>query len=152
MRFLTPTCIRRNNRTSPLLAPDSLARGLTERWRHLHPATAPPLPGPGPGPVWISDLDGHSEVQVLTRRIKRDGQWHLRDEIISGYTGRIRFVCETGTDNQAAAFDALLAFAAYAGAGSHTTYGFGVTTAEDTWQSPTQRIHHPPPGLPGAPA
>jgi hypothetical protein len=121
-----------------MLAPDSLARGLEERWRQLHPATAPPLPDPGPGPVWISDLDGHSEVQVLTRRIKRDGQWHLQDEIISGCTGRIRFVCDTGTDNEAATFDALLAFATYAGAGSHTTYGFGVTIPE-----PTLAVPHP---------
>ncbi len=137
LRFLTPGCVRRHKRTSPLLAPDSVARGLAERWHRLHPQTAPPLPGHGAGPVWVSDLDGHSETQVLTRRIKKGGQWREEDEIVSGFVGRIRYVCDQGSDSEAADFNALMAFAAFAGIGSHTTHGFGTAIAEPTWQAPT---------------
>jgi len=137
VRFVTPACTRRRSRTSPLLAPDALARGLAERWRHLDPATAPALPWRGDGPVWVSDLDGRSEVQILSRRLPRNGQSVTEDEVISGFTGRVRYVCDHGTDDEAAAFGALLAFAAFAGAGSHTAYGFGVIVPEPTWQPPT---------------
>src|SRR5215472_16823842 len=70
VRFLTPACFRRGNRTSPWPAPDSFARGLAERWRQLHPDTAPPAPGPGAGPVWVSDIEGHSKVTTLTRNVR----------------------------------------------------------------------------------
>jgi hypothetical protein len=143
VRFVTPVCLRRGNRTSPWPAPDSVARGLAERWRRLDPATAPPLPARGAAPVWVSDIEGRSEAHILTRRAKRDGQWLPTDEVISGFTGRIRYVCDRGTDTEAADFGALMAFAAYAGAGSHTTYGFGVLCPEPTWQPPTLRPGQP---------
>jgi CRISPR-associated endoribonuclease Cas6 len=139
VRFVTPVCLRRGNRTSPWPAPESVARGLAERWHRLDPQTAPPAPGPGAGPVWVSDIEGHNEVQTLTRNIRRDHGWRLEDEVISGFVGRIRYVCDRGTDAEAAAFDALMAFAAFAGVGSHTTYGFGVVHSEPTWQPPTVR-------------
>ncbi len=143
VRYVTPVCLRRGNRTSPWPAPESVARGLAERWHRLDPATAPPLPGPGAGPVWVSDIDGRSEVQVLTRRVMRGGQWQAEDEIISGFAGRVRYVCDRGTDAEAAEFGALMAFAVFAGAGSHTTYGFGVVAPEPTWQPPTQQPGRP---------
>jgi len=139
VRFVTPVCLRRGNRTSPWPAPESVARGLTERWHRLDPQTAPPAPGPGAGPVWVSDLEGRNEVQTLTRNVRRDHGWRLEDEVISGFAGRIRYVCDRGTDAEAAAFDALMAFAGFAGVGSHTTYGFGVVHSEPTWQAPTVR-------------
>lgn len=139
VRFVTPVCLRRGNRTSPWPAPESVARGLAERWQRLDPATAPPAPQRGLPSVWVSDIDGHSEAHILPRRARRDGQWRLTEEVISGFTGRIRYVCDHGTEAEAAEFGALLAFAAYAGAGSHTTYGFGVTRPEPTWQPPTLR-------------
>jgi CRISPR-associated endoribonuclease Cas6 len=143
LRFVTPVCLRRQNRTSPWPAPDSVARGLAERWHRLDPATAPPLPGHGAGPVWVSDIDGHSEVAHLTRRVRRDGRRQLEEELVSGFVGRIRYVCDQGTDTEAADFSALLAFAAFAGAGSHTTYGFGVVVPEPTWQPPTVQAGRP---------
>ncbi len=136
VRFDTPACFRRGNRTSPWPAPEALARGLTDRWQRLHPQTAPPPPGPGSGPIWVSDIEGRSEVQNLSRNVQRDGARHRDNEIVSGFTGRIRYVCDRGTNNEAATFDALLAFAAFAGVGSHTTYGFGVITTEPSRQSP----------------
>jgi len=143
VRYVTPVCVRRRNRTSPWPAPDSVARGLAERWQRLSPATAPPVPGPGTGPVWVSDIEGRSQVQILTRRVRRGGEWQTQDEVISGFVGRIRYVCDQGSDTEAADFGALLAFAVFAGAGSHTTHGFGVVTPEPTWQPPTQRAGRP---------
>lgn len=140
VRFATPACVRRRNRASPLLSPDALALGLSERWRQLDPATAPVLPWrPGAGPVWVSDLEGRSEVQLLPRTIRGTDGPGRREEVISGFAGRMRFVCDSGSDADAAAFGALLAFASFAGVGSHTAYGFGVIVAEPTWQPPTLR-------------
>jgi hypothetical protein len=138
VRFISPACTRRRNRAAPLLNPDALALGLADRWRLLDPSTVPSLPWlPGAGPVWISDLDGHSEVQLLSRRTQRGGSQGRQEEVISGFVGRVRYVCDHGSDAEAAAFGALLAFASFAGAGSHTAYGFGVVVPEPTWQPPT---------------
>jgi CRISPR-associated endoribonuclease Cas6 len=139
VHFVTPMCVRRGNRTSPWPAPESIACGLAERWHRLDPTTAPPLPVRGASAIWVSDVDGKNEVRVLTRRIKHGARWRLTEEVISGFTGRIRYVCDHGTEAEAADFGALLAFAAYGGAGSHTTYGFGVLRPEPTWQPPTVR-------------
>ena len=89
--------------------------------------------------MFVSDIEGRSEAHILTRRAERGGQWQFIDEVISGFTGRVRYACDQGTDTEAADFGALMAFAAYAGAGSHTTYGFGVLRPEPTWQPPTLR-------------
>jgi hypothetical protein len=137
IRCVTPACVRRRNRTSPLLAPESVARGLAERWHRLDPATAPSMPTRGAGPVWVSDIEGNNEVQLLMRRTYRGGQWKIEEEVVSGFVGRMRYVCDHGTDAEAADFGALVAFALYAGIGSHTTYGFGVVAPEPTWQPPT---------------
>jgi hypothetical protein len=137
VRFATPACFRRGGRTSPWPAPESLWRGLAERWRLLHPDTAPPPPSHRAAPVWVSDIEGRSEVCSLTRNVRRNGSWRLEDELISGFVGRIRYVCDPGADGHASAFGAVLAFASFAGAGSHTTYGFGVVLPEPTWQPAT---------------
>ncbi len=143
VRFVTPTCFRRGRRTSPWPAPDSLARSLTARWALLDPDTAPPAPGHGTGSVWVSDIDGHSDVHNLRRNARHGREPRRQDELVSGFTGRIRYVCDQGTDGEAAAFDAVLALAAFAGAGSHTTYGFGVIEPEPTWQPPTAKTLRP---------
>jgi CRISPR/Cas system endoribonuclease Cas6 (RAMP superfamily) len=89
--------------------------------------------------VWVSDLDGHTEIQLLPRTIRQDGRQERREEVISGFVGRVRYVCDHGGDTEAAAFAALMALASFAGAGSHAAYGFGVTILEPTWQPPTLR-------------
>ena len=78
-------------------------------------------------------------MQILSRRVHRDGGPPRQEEIISGFTGRVRYVCDDGTGTEAACFAALLAFAAFAGAGSHTAYGFGTIVPEPTWQPPSIR-------------
>ena len=139
VRFITPACLRRGSRTSPWPAPESVARGLAERWHRLDPNTAPPCRGPGAGPVG-SDLEGHNEVQILTRNVRREGRWRLEDEVISGFVGRIRYVCDRGTDAEAAAFDALMAFAAFAARRlAHHLRVRGGARPEPTWRPPTIR-------------
>lgn len=138
VRYITPVSLRWRNRTTPWPAPESVARGLSGRWQALSPATAPPAPGQVGLSVWVSDVDGQSEAHILSRRARRGGQRLLAAEVVSGFIGRIRYVCDHGTE--ADDFGALLAFATYAGAGSHTTYGFGVTCLEPTWQPPTLQL------------
>jgi CRISPR/Cas system endoribonuclease Cas6 (RAMP superfamily) len=71
--------------------------------------------------VWVSDVDGHSAAL------------RLRDTVVSGFLGRVRYVCD-GSDEEAAAVDALLAFARFAGIGSHTAFGLGSVEVNPTWQ------------------
>ena len=85
VRFLTPVCLRRGNRTSPWPAPDSIARSLADRWRKLEPGTAPSVAERDRSQVWVSDIDGRSQAQILTRRVRRNGQLELVDEVISGF-------------------------------------------------------------------
>jgi hypothetical protein len=152
VRFVTPVCLRRGNRTSPWPAPESLARGLAERWHRLDPATAPPLPGPGPGPVWVSDLEGRSETAILTRHPRRDGARQASSEVISGFTGRIRYVCDRGTAAEAASFAALIAFAAYPGQLAAARVGVLASDQEDGVLGPGHPGEHPPAGRAGTSA
>jgi hypothetical protein len=48
----------------------------------------------------------------------------LRNTQVSGFVGKVRYVCD-GDQALAAAFEALLRFAEYAGIGSHTAFGLG---------------------------
>lgn len=129
LRVTSPATFRSRNRTSPWADPVTVARGLQRRWQLLHPSTAPDIVDGGARSVWVSDVDGHSEVVVL------------RGQVVSGFVGRLRFVSD-GTPEEAGAFSALMGFAVFAGVGSHTTYGFGAVAPEDTWQPPTTR-HRP---------
>jgi CRISPR-associated endoribonuclease Cas6 len=122
--YLSPTTFRRGTRTSPWPAPESLVTSLASRWKALSPATVPIVNRDTARSLWVSDIDGHSET------------FRLRDTISSGFVGRIRYVCD-GPD-AGAAVNALLAFAEFAGVGSHTAFGLGKTTISATWQ-PSRR-------------
>jgi CRISPR/Cas system endoribonuclease Cas6 (RAMP superfamily) len=108
--FRSPTTFRDRSRTSPWPAPESVLTGLAARWRALDPGSAPALSVQAMRAVWVCDLDGRSEVLKL------------RDTVVSGFVGRIRYACE-GTPTEAADVDTLFGFARYAGIGSHTTFG-----------------------------
>jgi len=138
LTFNSPTAFRRRNRTSPFPAPPSVITSLLERWWIIDPPTAPPFTAVDLArSLWVSDLDGHSSVMPL------------RDTIVSGFTGRIRYVCD-GTDAQAEAVDALLSFAEYAGVGSHTAYGLGTVSLGTTWAPGTRsRAPESPVDAPG---
>jgi CRISPR-associated endoribonuclease Cas6 len=126
LRVISPATFRSRNRTSPWADPVAVARGLHQRWQLLHPSTAPDAVDGGARSVWVSDFDGRSEV---TR---------LRGQVVSGFVGRLRYVAD-GPRAEAEAFSALMGFAAFAGIGSHTTYGFGTVVPEGTWQPPSAR-------------
>ena len=119
--YLSPTTFRRRTRTSPWPAPDSVLTSLASRWRAVSPATAPKVNQATARSLWVSDLDGRSETL------------QLRETIVSGFVGRVRYVCD-GSRVEAAAVDALFAFAEYAGVGSHTAFGLGTATVTPTWQ------------------
>jgi CRISPR-associated endoribonuclease Cas6 len=131
LNMLTPTTFRQRNRTTPWPAPDAVARGLLHRWRLLDPETAPAATSLDTRhTVWVSDLDGHSEVA------------DLKGQVLSGFLGRVRYSCD-GPAEEACLFDAVISLAAYAGIGSHTTFGFGTVIAEPTWQPPSIRPRRP---------
>lgn len=106
VRFCSPTTFRNGNRTSPLPSPAGVLSGLRARWAAASPVL---LPSPA-GDLWVSDLDGRNEMLAL------------RGTVVSGFVGRVTYAC--GTED-APAYGPLLAFAAYAGIGSHTAFGLG---------------------------
>ena len=119
--YTTPATFRRRTRTSPWPAPDSILTSLASRWAKLRPDCAPELSRTTVATVWVSDVDGHSEP------------FPLKDTVVSGFLGRIRYVCD-GNEADARTASALFSFARYAGIGSHTAYGLGAVQVEDTWQ------------------
>lgn len=110
--YLSPVTFRRHNRTSPWPAPDSILTSLSARWQALDPVTAPTITHQTLRSVWVSDVEGHSQP------------FTLKDTIVSGFVGQLRYVCD-GSEQETAAVSALFAFARYAGIGSHTAYGLG---------------------------
>jgi CRISPR-associated endoribonuclease Cas6 len=139
VRFVSPATFRSGRRTSPWPDPVTVARGLAARWAAL-PTAPDPVPAPTPGSVWVSDVEGRSETV------------QLRGTVVSGFVGRVRYVCD-GSAADAAAFGALMAFGRYAGVGSHTTAGFGAIEPEPTWQPRRRSVSGPigdPTGGPGA--
>ncbi len=131
VHFRSPTTFRRGSRTSPLPAPDSVLTSLVSRWRLLHPQTAPDLDRNGEQTLWVSDVEGRSQPLVL------------RDTVVSGFVGQVRYVCD-GTPDHADAVGALMRFAGYAGIGSHTAFGFGTVGVTSTWQPPANTGRRPP--------
>jgi len=125
VKFLSPTTFRRGSRTSPLPAPDSVLTSLESRWQLLHPRTAPAMDRDAQQSLWVSDIQGQSQVLPL------------RDTVVSAFVGRARYVCD-GTPDQARAVAALLGFAEFAGIGSHTAFGLGTVAVTSTWQPPTR--------------
>jgi CRISPR-associated endoribonuclease Cas6 len=125
VHFLSPATFRRGSRTSPLPAPESILTSLASRWQALHPQTAPFVSPACARTVWVSDIEGRSEAL------------ELRDTVVSGFVGRLRYVCD-GSDDDARITDALFRFAAYAGVGSHTAFGLGTVAVNPTWQ-PTRQ-------------
>lgn len=111
VHFLTPTAFGNGSRFSPWPDPFAMGRSLIQRWNAVHPDGPIEIDPAGWRKVWVSDVDGHSEVL------------HLAGLTVSGYLGRIRYVC---TDpSVAAVFDRLLRLAEYAGVGRYTARGLG---------------------------
>ena len=96
-----------------------MARSLLQRWNAVHPDGAIEVEPTGWSKVWISDVDGRSQMLPLAGLT------------VSGFLGRVRYVCPDPV--VAELFDRLLRFAEYAGIGRYTTRGLGVIRLEPTW-------------------
>ncbi|MFY1649788.1 CRISPR system precrRNA processing endoribonuclease RAMP protein Cas6 [Solwaraspora sp. WMMB762] len=137
LRFLTPATFRRGNGFTPWPDPWSVVAGLRAVWRANAPAGLPelvlPLPGvggpggggPGERPdrdaLWVSDIDGTSDVVKVNGRT------------VSGFLGRIRYVCD-GPTALVGAVDRLMRLAPYSGVGAQRGRGFGLVRLEPTWR------------------
>ncbi|MFT4124891.1 MAG: CRISPR system precrRNA processing endoribonuclease RAMP protein Cas6 [Gordonia sp. (in: high G+C Gram-positive bacteria)] len=119
--FRTPTALRNKDCISPLLEPYRLVGSAVKRWNSLVADSARQLEhGVAPSEIWVSDLDGRNEVMKV------------HGITVSGFVGRMRFVCEN--DNAAQLFSRIWAFAEHAGIGAYTPHGLGCVAREDTWQ------------------
>lgn len=127
VRFLTPAAFGNGNRFSPWPDPGTVARSLIQRWNAVHPDPAQVLDDDPKQwrHIWVSDIDGHSEVL------------HQTNLTISGFLGRIRYVCEHPATAQI--FGQLLHFAEYAGLGRYSTRGLGAIQLEPTWEPNTAK-------------
>ena len=105
VRFVSPACVRRRNRAAPLLNPDALGARAGGAVALLDPATAPRCRA-ARGRTGVGQRPGRAHrgaapvAHGATGRQARDGS----EEVISGFIGRVRYVCDQGTDAEAAAF------------------------------------------------
>lgn len=115
LRFVTPTTFRRGNAFTPSPALEAIIGSLRSRWDRFAPASIGPVKlDLSMKPLWITDIEVTSQVSKVGGLT------------VSGFTGRIRFACDSG-DEVSATVDRLVRLAPYTGVGAHTTRGFGVT-------------------------
>lgn len=132
LRFVSPTTFRRGNAFTPAPTLPAILGSLRQAWRRFAPAELGLALDLSAEPVWMTDID----VASQTTRVN--------DRVVSGFTGRLRFVCDAD-DQTAAAVDALVRLAEYTGVGAYTTRGFGMVRSEPTWSpAPPRRSPQPP--------
>lgn len=124
--FVTPTTFRQGRRTSPLPTPAAVLRGLAQRWAAFSPIPLDEAVGQAAHSVWVSDIDGSSDVLEVS------------GVTFSGFVGRVRYQCD---DEQAAsAVTPLFELAPFAGVGAATTKGLGCVRMERTWQPGSRQV------------
>lgn len=122
LEFATPTTFRSGDRSSPLPHPVTILRTLGRTWDAWSPLTRS-SPEPPWTSVWVSDLDLQSQVlEITTQARSTEAKIPLT---VSGCLGTITLRCDDPKVAEAAG--PLLALAAYAGVGSMTRKGLGVT-------------------------
>lgn len=121
LRFLTPMTFRRGNRFTPLPAPTPIVASLRRSWNTYAPPEFAVTLDLSTDPVWVTDIDGHNEVETVNGRT------------ISGFVGRLRIECD-GNDDTADRISSVIRLAPFAGVGAYTTRCFGVTRLDPTWQ------------------
>ncbi|MFT3662698.1 MAG: CRISPR system precrRNA processing endoribonuclease RAMP protein Cas6 [Gordonia sp. (in: high G+C Gram-positive bacteria)] len=121
VEFLSPTAIRSGQRFTPLLDPARIFRSVNARWNTVfgRPLSDVRPWSPEDDDVWVSHITGK------TRTFKH-AQIH-----ISGFTGRMRFVCDT--PEAAATWTPLLEFARLVGIGAYTARGLGSIELHRSW-------------------
>lgn len=122
--FQTPTTIKNQHRTSPFLEPARIARSTARRWNNIVDDPALRLDENDATGVWVSDIDGRTEVV------------QLHGNTVSGFVGEMRFAYST--PESATLFSRIWAFAELAGVGAQTATGFGRITRlrEDAAREP----------------
>ncbi|MFT4189115.1 MAG: CRISPR system precrRNA processing endoribonuclease RAMP protein Cas6 [Aeromicrobium sp.] len=120
--FLTPTVFRRGKRYSPLPTPQSITRSLSYQWNAWSGLESIRLDHAEVDQVWVSSFEGGSHPIRL--RFKREVT-----RTYEGFVGRLTLRCDD--DTVAAATARLLGVAPYAGVGSFTLRGLGVTRFAD---------------------
>lgn len=119
VRFLTPTAFGSGARFSPWPDPRTVVRSCAIRYNAFVDGEPIDPASRLASSVWVSDIDGHSEVLSVERLT------------VSGFLGRIRYVCNDRAFS--ATFDTLMRFAEFAGLGRYTTRGLGTVRLENTW-------------------
>ena len=124
LNVVTPATFRRGDRTSPLPHPPKILESLGRAWAAWSDVA---LPGPGVKAaceaVWVSELDLRSDVLRLPVRSRHpDGPV---DVTVAGVIGSLVLRCDD--PDAARSAGPLIRLAAYAGLGSMTRKGLGVT-------------------------
>lgn len=120
LRFVTPVTFRRGDKFTPWPDPSAVLGGLRARWRAFAPAELPALElDMSTGPVWVTDVDGASEVARVDGRT------------VCGFVGLLRLECDA-SGQTASAVDSLVRLVPFSGVGAYTTRGFGLTRVEPT--------------------
>jgi len=125
--FLTPTSFSKGrNKFSPWPDPMSLAWSMMTQWNAVCPSPDVELRVERRklAAIWVSDVDGRNEIISV------------KSLTVSGFRGRIRYVCDDPAI--APVFSALLNLATFAGVGRYATHGLGTIALEPTW-SPVDR-------------
>jgi CRISPR-associated endoribonuclease Cas6 len=142
LNFVTPVTFRTGNRSSPLATPSAVLHRLEENWSRWSGMPARQLPRERAEAVWVSGIDGRSK-EVEIGRLKEQHDRPQRPSV-SAFMGQVTYRCDE--PNIAAVIDPLLRLAAYAGVGSYTTMGLGVTrvaTVASRRGSTTGEQRHP---------
>jgi CRISPR-associated endoribonuclease Cas6 len=137
LEFVTPVTFRTGNRSSPLTTPSAVLHRLGETWSLWSGMPARDRPRERAEAVWVSDIEGRSHTMTL-------GQLK-----VSAFVGRVTLRCDE--PDLAAVIDPLLRLAAYAGTGSGTTKGLGVTRVAAIARRPTTTTRHASHMVPSGP-
>lgn len=124
LTFVTPVTFRSGDRSSPLPQPRTILQGLSRAWRAWSDTPLPAIDDVL-GAVWVCDLDLRSATLPLRVR-RRDGA--RQGVTLSGSLGSLVLRCDD--PETAAAVGPLIRLAAYAGVGSMTLKGLGVTRVQ----------------------
>ncbi len=127
VKFLTPTTLRTQKRTTPWMAPASILSSLSSRQSAILPGITFPNPSHEErASLWISDVRGQTErirLPIGKATTLPSSKSPRKTLSIPGFTGQITYRGEN--PEILARFNALLHMAEFLGVGARTEYGFG---------------------------
>lgn len=126
LSFDSPTTFRRGIRSTPLPAPESILRGLSNLWNKFSGKPEIRLGYPEVAEVWVADISGSSETVSITYRSKdKRGIRGQRTVKMHCFRGDIELRCTEPLIAQQV--DSLMRFSDYTGIGSQREKGLGVS-------------------------